>query len=254
MSGTIDQWKRLQTYRQRYQIEDRLGALVDLEKSLNRRRIRSAALSRRLTELLEMVEDVRGELATIESEISGSRDTGALLIEQIIEEVRREMGEAWSPTPVKGLRMWRLEGNKVMGAQVHWPSPTLVGECFRDIPGGDVPHPASRCGPPACGIYAVKDVDMFGHPLSTKDSVVGVVAMTGKVVEHERGYRASAATVIAVVADDGRSRLATTDPEVIEALFDDPSTTLAEAGAGNLDNIDTKGFLEPIYAMEEQWI
>lgn len=95
---------------------------------------------------------------------------------------------------------------------------------------------------------------MFGHPLSTKDSVVGVVAMTGKVVEHERGYRASAATVIAVVANDGRSRLATTDPEVIEALFDDPSTTLAEAGAGNLDNIDTKGFLEPIYAMEEQWI
>ncbi len=252
MPGTVDQWKRLQIYRQRYQIDDRLGALVDLEKSLNRRRVRSAALSRRLSELQEMVDEVRAELAAIEAEISGSRDTGALLIEEIIEEVRREMGEAWSPTPVKGFRAWRLEGNKVMGAQVHWPSPTLIGQCLRDIPGEDVPHPVSRCGPPACGIYAVKNLDMFGQAIKIDHSVIGVVAMTGKVVEHEHGYRAGAATAIAVVASDGRRRLATTDPEIIEALFEDPNATLA--GAGGRHELDTVGFLEPIYATEEPWI
>ena len=41
-----DPWRRLETYRQRYQIEDRLGSIQSLERSVARRQLRLAALNR----------------------------------------------------------------------------------------------------------------------------------------------------------------------------------------------------------------
>lgn len=40
------------------------------------------------------------------------------------------MGEAWSPTAVRGFRVWRIQDNQVMGNQIHWAAPTLVRECL----------------------------------------------------------------------------------------------------------------------------
>ena len=254
----VDQWRRLQTYRQRYSIEDRLGPLLGLEKSMNRRRVRSAMLTRRLDDLTEQISEVRAELRTIDSELAGSRNTGALLIEEIIEQVRAEMGEAWSPTPVRGFRVWRIEDNRVMGNQVHWASPTLVSRCLRDIPGKDLPHPVSKCGPPACGIYAVKDLEMFDTGLAngTLDrSVVGLVAMRGKVVEHEEGYRSQTATAVAIVANDQNLRLITEDTAVIDSFFDHPFGTMALSGAVyDQDDKPARDFLVSVQSKEQEWI
>ncbi len=65
---SVDQWKRLEVYRQRYSIEDRLDQITSLEKSLNRRRMRSAALARRLADLEKQIIEVRTELAAVGSE------------------------------------------------------------------------------------------------------------------------------------------------------------------------------------------
>lgn len=257
VGAEVDQWKRLEVYRQRYAIDERLAPVASLEKSINRRRLRSAALSRRLEQLLEEVTDTRARLAAIESEIDRSRDAGALLIADILDDVQIEKGEAWSPSPVRGFRVWRIEDNGVMGNQVRWDSPTLVGRCLREIPGEDLPHPVSRCGPPACGIYAVKDLGMFPPGIgrgAIHNSVVGVVAMHGKVIEHEDGYRSQKATAIAVSANDGVRRLTTADPAEIEALFADPAAALAEAGPRrSADETATREFLTSIQEKEESW-
>jgi len=253
----IDQWRRLDTYRQRYRIDDRLAPLDSLEKSLNRRRMRAAALTRRLEELESLLVEVRGELRAVESEIEGSRQTGALLIEEILDRVQIEMGEAWSPRPVMGYRVWRIEDNRILGNQVHWASPTMSSECLRENPGDDLPHSVDRCGPPACGIYAVKDLDAFPSSVAEgaiHNSVVGVVAMFGKVVEHEEGYRSQSATAVAVSANDGRRRLTTTDPHRINDLFDDPAGALAMAEpVGPPGENPTRPFLETALIKEEQW-
>jgi len=257
IGAEVDQWERLATYRQRYRIDDLVGPISSLEKSLARRRMRSAALVRRLDQLEEMITEVRDELDVINAEIEGSRATGALLIEEILDQVQREMGEAWSPTPVRGYRVWRIEDNRVMGNQVHWASPTLESRCLRDNPGEDLPHPVDRCGPPACGIYTVKGLDLFPPGIAAgaiHNSIVGIVAMYGKVVEHEVGYRTQKATAVAVSANDGRHQLITTDPTEIEALFSDPSRALS--GAGPLKHCDenpTRVFLEAVRAKEDQW-
>jgi hypothetical protein len=134
----------------------------------------------------------------------------------------------------------------------------LVSRCLRGLSGEDLPHPVSRCGPPACGIYAVKSLDMFAHDLArgaVDRTIVGVVGMTGKVIEHEDGYRAQAATVVAIVARNRGFRLISDDPDVIEDLFDDPLGTMTRAGSGWAGvTDDSRPFLESAQSKEEQWI
>ena len=253
----VDQWERLETYRQRYPIDDRLGQVLSLEKSINRRKARAAALIRRNADLQKELATVQRELRAVDAEIVGSRDAGALLIEEIVDAVRIEMGEAWSPTPVKGFRVWSIKDNTIMGNQVDWPTPTLESRCLREIPGEDLPHSVARCGPPACGIYAVKDLDKFAPGVAggvIHHSVVGIVAMHGKVVEHEEGYRSQKATAIAVSANDGEHRLITTDPATIEELFSDPAGALAGSDAlGPTEQNPTRDFLVSAYQKEDKW-
>jgi hypothetical protein len=52
--------------------------------------------------------------------------------------------------------------------------------------------------------------------------VVGLVALTGKVVEHTKGYRGARAEVVAVGVGLGKRLLVTDDREMIAALFAGP--------------------------------
>jgi hypothetical protein len=76
-SADVGRWDLFDTYRERYPHMAELAPLTDLERSIKRRRLRSNALSRRLSELLGMVDDVRGELEAIEEEIARSQQIGA---------------------------------------------------------------------------------------------------------------------------------------------------------------------------------
>lgn len=59
--------------------------------------------------------------------------------------------------------------------------------------------------------------------------MVGLVAMSGKVIEHEEGYRSPIARAVAVSANDGRRRLLTSERAAIETLFTDPDRALNAA-------------------------
>jgi len=87
--------------------------------------MRAAALSRIITQLESELGKARTELHAVQSEIEGSRAAGALLIEEILQQVRIERGEAWSPAPVHGYRVWRIDDDRIMGNQVHWAEPEL---------------------------------------------------------------------------------------------------------------------------------
>lgn len=257
-ASNVELWRLLEVYRQRYRIEDRLGPLLGLEKSIRRRMLRSTGLSRTIETLETELRRVRSELQAVETEIEGSRATGALLISEILDQVREDMGEAWSPSAVRGFRVWRIEDGRVMGNQVCWPEPSLASVCLREVPGDDVPHAVDRCGPPACGIYAVKHLTMLPDEVAAgriSRSIVGVVAMSGKVVEHEQGYRGARARVVAVVANGEGKRIVTDHPETISSLFDDPLGTLSALGNSTCDDGSTiRAFLESSRRKEEQWI
>ena len=139
----------------------------------------------------------------------------------------------WSPTPILGFRVWQM-GAHLHGAKRVWYTPEYVAGCLRgnsEVMDPDVPHSDGSCGRPPCGIYAAKDpaslVADFGAEYLPM--AYGVVELTGKVVEHDDGYRAQRARAIAVVVveDEGLTRFEGAD--AVTRAFADPRAVLAAA-------------------------
>ena len=120
--------------------------------------------------------------------------------------------EFWSPGLVLGFRTWDLRG-RLFGAWKAWDRPEYEARCLSERTGsdaGEVPHTDGRCGPPPCGLYCFKEPEQllaaFGVPRGSSRCVLGLVSLSGKVVEHERGYRAQKVRVLAAVVV-GRGRV-----------------------------------------------
>jgi hypothetical protein len=227
-----DPWVLLEKYRERYDLASEIPELESLRRSIRRRKTRRSVLHRRLRELTIEIEKAEAQLEAVNSEIAGATRAGALLLEEVLDRVRTNQGEAWSPTPVLGFRAWRLHKGLLYGAKVPWTSPVMSAECLHFIGGEDLPHSEGVCGPPPCGVYAVKEIEtlcQLGQPASGS-WVIGVVAMTGKVIEHELGYRAAHSTVAAVVGKIDHHRFAVDDQTHLSSLFAKPVTTARELG------------------------
>ncbi len=145
--------------------------------------------------------------------------------------VERRFGQAWSPTPVYGYRLWAWKDGQVHGVRERWTAPRLQATCEGNGSRIEVPHSDGRCGRLGCGVYASKDA----HALLTEFApalrsgfIVGLVALTGKLVEHERGYRAEEAEVEAMVAVDRMHAEFIAERVRIDAVF---------AGAGLDDTV-----------------
>ena len=55
---------------------------------------------------------------------------------------------------------------------------------------------------------------------------MGIVELTGKVIEHQRGYRAANAQAVALVISGVGEPMATDDPSRFDRLFADPNRYL----------------------------
>ena len=156
------------------------------------------------------------------------------------ESARRGGAEVfWSPVAVLGFRAWAVERH-LTGVYGVWAEPSYRAGC--QTRGGErfdpeVPHTDGRCGKPPCGIYAYRDPDSLlaevGPLAGDRRTAFGLVAMTGKVVEHTRGYRASHVRVLAM-AVAGRGRMVKVEGEErLRRLFADPEAALVEFEAAD---------------------
>jgi hypothetical protein len=116
--------------------------------------------------------------------------------------------EFWSPDEIEGWRAWSWTGKVLKGSFEHdWVSTSLDAECVvcSEPPGWDCP----------CGIYAMKKRRSVPPP-RRGSAIVGKVALTGRVIEHEDGYRASRARMTDLWIDDVETarQVASAYPEV----------------------------------------
>jgi hypothetical protein len=116
--------------------------------------------------------------------------------------------EFWSPDEIVGWRVWSWTGKVLKGSFEHnWASSSMGADCVvcADPPGWDCP----------CGIYAMKDRRSLS-PSRPGSTIVGKVALSGRVVEHEGGYRSSHARMTELWVDDAETarRIALAYPEV----------------------------------------
>ena len=141
--------------------------------------------------------------------------------------------EFWSPRPVLGFRMWDVRG-RLQGAFQAWDRPVRVARCVSgrtERDDGEVPHTDGRCGQPPCGIYAFREpaqlLASFGLPEGSRRRVYGLVALSGKVVEHERGYRGQRASVVAAAVVGGGRLVRVEGIERMFSLFRAPDEAVA---------------------------
>ena len=233
-------WDLLNRYQQRYGIVGDSEPSLRLERSITRRTSKAHALRRRIEELEHQLTNAQRELKAVDGEIEGSWKVAHLFVEEQIDEIRRTYGEGWSPMPIFGYRLWAIRDNGLFGFRTQWSTPQLTSLCLNKVPGEDIPHSVHRCGPPACGTYATKSLTALREKLGIKevtDYAVGVVALTGKVIEHEHGYRAARASVAAISATVGAQYLNTDDTRVIKKFFRQPDVTLNEHGIPGPPNL-----------------
>src|SRR5690606_19181673 len=103
--------------------------------------------------------------------------------------------EMWSPQRILAWRAWIWGDGELRGVWKPWTSVAFEAECgiCDEVPGWD--H--------TCGIYAVKQrwkLHVFDRPGSRHRLVIGVVALSGLVVEHDTGYRAQHARIVELIA------------------------------------------------------
>lgn len=187
---------------------------------LDRLLLTSRRKQARLRDLKTRLAVIQAEVDALDAEVSGLDKTIRFFLTDVISQVKAEHGPSWSPAPMLGFRVWEVRDGEFHGYRVRWEHRSLAAVCGTGRNNEDVPHTDGQCANPPCGIYAAKDVDRLisAHP-DIRSMAIGLVAMTGKVVEHEQGWRAERATVLAITFAWGGRVFATDDAEEIEILF-----------------------------------
>lgn len=206
----------VETYRQRYGHTLEIAGWDGMLAGIRRREVKVVNARRLIDEQLHVIEELNGELRRLQQAMVFAAET-------VVAAARQRHGEGWSPQPVMGYRLWSVRPSGLFGVRTRWECPTLVAECEKgEI---EVPHSDGRCGRLGCGIYAAKSLDtLLTSPLAEDmvDVAIGAVALEGKVIEHETGYRAQSASVVNLVAEYGGALLATHDKHDISLVFADP--------------------------------
>lgn len=189
---------------------------------LDRLLLTSRRKQARLRDLKTRLGAIQAEVDALDLEVAGLDKTIRYFLSDVIGQIEAEHGPSWSPVPMLGFRVWQLKNGEFHGYRVRWEHRSLSAICAGGAGSEDIPHTGGECADPPCGIYAAKSVDRLiaSHSSAGIDSMaIGLVAMTGKVVEHEEGWRAERVTVLALTFVRGDRIMSTSDPEEIELLF-----------------------------------
>lgn len=217
--------RALRQYVERY---GQLSGMVDVEKANSAMAFRQ----RRLERLLEEEARIRSEINGMASEIKRIEKWVEFCLEDAIDRVKSAKSEGWSPRPVLGFRLWWIGDGALNGVKAPWLNRKLTAVCLTRGGEVEIPHSDGRCGRLGCGVYAAKTIEPLYRDFdvrSVKDFALGLVEMTGKVVEHDDGYRAAEATVVALAAARRGHTALTNDPSRIDEIFEYPDLIEEEA-------------------------
>lgn len=217
----LDLLHELDMYRSRYRNVDVPEQVESINLSISRRARRVEVVRRQVTELID-------EMTRLEEEVEGLQKGYEALLMDALDRIRREHDEGWSPTPVIGYRLWEWRDDGLHGAWEQWSSSVKEATCRHP---GDVPHSNGKCGRLGCGVYAAKGLDPLLAPRITPGTTgyaAGVVELTGKVVEHDLGYRSERAEVVELILVGAEGLCQVADPKAIILAFADPDQAYAK--------------------------
>lgn len=215
--------ERYEGLRSRLQRNDGLTELRRLDSSIDRR-------VRHLKHINEQIERLTSERDRIETEVLGCLTGSEALLSDLVGQLEEIDGHDWTPIPITSFTMWHLVDSAMHDGSVPWQTNVAVGRCTQaEEP--PAPHAIDRCAAAGCGIVGLKragDLAGFAHD---GIAAIGRLEMSGRVVEHEHGFRSQLAEVVAVIATDGRRWFRSRERSQIEALFAAPAQTFERLSA-----------------------
>ncbi len=231
--GGAEQSGRLGELLQRYrELQEEFGPM-DEDALIDKVVASVAHRRRRLESALAQIAELDIEAQWLVDEISGREQSLELLLVDVVRRVGRMLEDGWSPDPLLGFRLWIMNGSGLDGAKVTWRTRVMTATCLTTGEADSVPHSDGRCGRLGCGVYATKELDpLFAQHLNARSHgyAVGLVELTGKVVEHEHGFRAERAEIVALAAVGVDGYLETEDPDEVADLCDAPEAALRLSG------------------------
>lgn len=253
-TATQDEWAALAALQRRLQALDR-GETPDIDGPIASRAVRTRVIRRVIAErkAAERAEVARRGLRVLQRRmdqiVADAREAGRRSWVRIAPSFERERRSGidvfWSPAPVLAYRAWAVRG-LLRGVIGVWQEPVYRAGCMGS--GGErrdpsVPHTDGSCGSPPCGIYATKTpevlVDEIGLSLTSPGRVAfGVVELTGKVVEHTHGYRASHARVVALAVVGGGNLVCVEGERRLRRLFAAPDATLVDIERDDPESVE----------------
>lgn len=257
-----------------------LGGAGRLHARLGRRVERSQEITAEMRGIDRRIGDLEAEIVSVQKEMlaalrpavanarakATARQAAAARAERAAAR-RLTLDQAgveamWSPTAVMAYRVWLLDKDGLYGSRRRWESARLAARCR--VP-GELPHTDGRCAQVAfgCGIYAAKSSLALMRSVggtARGSFAVGLVGLEGKVVEHERGYRAGRATVLALVIVHQTTMRMIEEAAEIEQAFINPFTARpfacapspAPADVATL-RLEIAGYLEAQAQRRQSW-
>ena len=193
------------------------GGAGRLQRHLGERTAAAARVATEIEEVERTIESIEGDILALQTEmveilrrsIADSEEKIRRAAQARQQRLAVKLGDVgrntmWSPVAVLGYRAWNWSEARFHGVRQPWARPRLRAVC----PEGDgLPHTDGRCAEVAygCGIYAAKSLDVLMKEVRIVRGsriAIGLVGLEGKVVEHERGYRAEIATALALAVVD----------------------------------------------------
>ena len=185
---------------------------------------------RRLEHLGEQLTRITSERDRVEREVLGCLTGSEALLTDLVSRFEAIDGHDWTPIPIVGYVRWTSDGGAMSDGGSTWESDSAIARCPISAP-GNLPHATSRCAERDCGIVALRRLHDLDDHRGAGMTAVGRLALTGRVVEHEHGFRAELASATAIVVADGTRWFRTADVVQIERFFAAPEATFAELSA-----------------------
>ena len=231
--GQSDESDRVGELLQRYRELQKDFGPLDEDALIDKVVASIAHRRRRLETVLSQIEELEIEAQWLVDEVAGREQSLQLLLIDAVRRIGRMFEDGWSPAPLLGFRLWIMSGSGLDGAKVTWRTPVMTATCLTTGEEDAVPHSDGRCGRLGCGVYATKELDpLLAQHLNARSHgyAVGLVELTGKVVEHEHGFRAERAEIVALAAVGVDGYLETEDGDEVADVCDAPEAAVRLGG------------------------
>ena len=213
------------------------GGATRLQRHLDKRAAEAARVAAEVEEVDRRIESIERDIHTLQSEMVEILRRSIVDSEEKIRRAasarRRRLAvrpgdvagnTMWSPVAVMGYRAWKWSETKFHGVRQPWTLSRLQAVCPE---GEGLPHTDGRCAEVAygCGIYAAKSLHLLAKEVRIVRGsriAIGLVGLEGKVVEHERGYRAEIATALALAVVDRRGLYLIGGADPVDEVFARP--------------------------------